>query len=103
MTLLLNSYGDKADPGLKFIISGKFDERLILSYLQSELETYQIRLYDPIYNKTKRFEAFILRDVLTLAYSDLWQKNIYSEISFEALDGYKAVAKLDKMSKKVVI
>lgn len=84
MILPLNLYGDKIDPGLKFMISGKFEERLALSYLKSELETYQIKLYDPIYKKMKRFEAFMLKDVLTLSYSDLWQKNIYSEILFVA-------------------
>ncbi|MGH7885117.1 MAG: c-type cytochrome [Thermodesulfobacteriota bacterium] len=83
------------EASLDFKISGKKTVSFTLNELKSKLDSHKIDFFDPIYEKNKMFNAFKLGDVLNLAYKDKWINNSFTDISFKALDGYEAVAKID--------
>lgn len=82
---------------LQFEVAGKPVKTLTLDALKTQLQSHEISINDPQYHKTKKYRAFALQDLLTLAYGDLWRSKDYSEIAFRAVDGYEAVSSLDKM------
>ena len=84
-------------PSLKFLISSEVVKDIDLSDLKENLEIHEIKFYDPMYKKDKKFEGFALKDVLQLGFGDEWMNVKYTDISFEALDGYVSVASISKL------
>lgn len=84
-------------PALRFEVSGKEVTTLALPAIKAKLKSHAISIQDPQYRKTKHYRAFALQDLLALGFGELWRARDYSEIAFRAVDGYEAVAGLDKM------
>ena len=57
---------------LTFFAAGKSVGELTLSELKTRLTVQEIRFFDPLYNKEKRFAVFAIADVLQLAYGERW-------------------------------
>jgi len=86
------------NPELTFNISGKKETVIDLYELKNKLDSKTITLKDPYYKKQKKYRAFVLKDVLDLAYGNKWKSDKFSDISFRAKDGYEAVSDLSKLS-----
>jgi len=100
--LIINILQDKDSnitqyPSLKFLISGVIVKDVGLKDLEGNIETHKIKFYDPIYEKEKKYRGFELRDVLQLGFGDEWKNSDYTDIAFEALDGYVAVSSISKL------
>ena len=98
--LLTSSQGWGGTPALKFYISDKLVQSITLDELKQHLKTHEINYNDPHYSASKRFAAFSIQDVLQLAYADDWKDTSYSDATFTALDGYKAVGPIDKLDEE---
>ena len=85
------------DPSLNFVVSGEFVKEYKLSELKAELQSHKIEFHDPQYDKEKRYRGFKLRDLLQLAYGDEWGDPQYTDIAFQALDGYVSVSSTAKL------
>lgn len=85
-------------PTLEFLISGEVVKDIDLGALKENLETYKISFYDPMYEKEKRYDGFALVDVLELGFGDKWKSSDYTDVAFEALDGYTAVSSTSKLA-----
>lgn len=96
--LISPAYPDTAK--LQFYISSKPAGVFTLDQLKTELKVHEITLSDPHYAKVKRFSAFRVQDVLQLAYGEQWKKPVYTDVTFTALDGYKAIGKLALLKQK---
>jgi len=81
-------------PGLVLQVSGAQSGRFDLAQLRDRLQVHTISFDNPLMGKTKRYRAFALSDLLTLAYGERWQSDSFSDIAFIAVDGYEAVAPL---------
>ncbi len=86
-----------SSPSLEFLISGEEVNKLDLSQLMDNLETHKIVFQDPMYENEKRYDAFALTDVLQLGFGDSWKSSDYTDVAFEALDGYTAVSTTSKL------
>lgn len=87
-------------PTLQFSISNKPTKAFTLDELKTKLTLHEVAFQDPHYLKEKRFAAFRLSDILQLAYGHEWEKEAYSDVTFTALDGYKAIAQISKLKEK---
>ncbi len=101
--LIINTirYGDSdisAYPSLEFLISGEEVNSLDLNQLKENLEIHKIVFVDPMYEKEKRYDAFALADVLELGFGENWKSSDYTDVAFEARDGYTAVSSTSKLS-----
>ncbi len=79
------------------LVFKKSDKKVVtidLQDLKTKLKTHKIEFFDPHYNKTKRFKAFALQDVLNLGFKNNWSSDKYTDIGFKALDGYNSVSKI---------
>lgn len=85
------------NPVLNIMISGKKQSSVSLSDMKQELKQYKITFIDPYYEKEKKYLAFNLTDLLSLAYGKNWAKEQYSDITFRAYDGYESVAEISKL------
>lgn len=85
------------NPVLEFLISDKNEKSMNLYELENRLDTSTVRIKDPIYGKEKRYKAFVLKEVLDLAYGEKWRDDKFTDISFYARDGYEAVAETSKL------
>ncbi len=83
-------------PSLKFLISGIIVKDVDLKELEGNIEAHEIKFYDPMYKKEKKYRGFELRDVLQLGFGDEWKNSDYTDIAFEALDGYVSVSSISK-------
>ncbi|MEM7009563.1 MAG: cytochrome c [Thermodesulfobacteriota bacterium] len=84
-------------PSLTFLVSGELEEAISLKDLKEDLEIHDITFTDPMYEKEKHYNAFLLSDVLNLAYGENWSSESYTDVAFEALDGYTAVSSTTKL------
>ena len=91
------SFGADLDVSLNFMISGKTVNKLTLKDLVDNIKVYDLEFYDPLYKKLKRYNGFTIQDVLTSGFNNQWKEKAYTEVSFTALDGYEAIAKISKM------
>ncbi len=66
----------------------------------SGLKSQIVELYDPYFNKTKRYEAFRLTDVMMRGLAERWQAPEFSDVAFVALDGYQPVMDLERVGEK---
>jgi len=82
---------------LTFSVSGALAKELSLAELQAQLVARPVEYRDPFAAKTKRYEAFAIRDVMQLAFGERWRDPAYTEVVFKALDGYEAVAAVGKL------
>lgn len=105
MTILLaiNIFQDKDSefsqyPSLEFLVSGEEVLRLDLQQMQDNLETHKIVFEDPMYEKEKSYDGFALVNVLELGFGDKWKSSDYTDVAFEALDGYTAVSSTSKLA-----
>ena len=87
-------------PKLEFSISNGTTKSFTLDELKLKLNTHEITFRDPHYSKVKRYSAFLIYDVLQLAYGKEWEKDIYTDVAFTALDGYTAIAKIYKLKEQ---
>lgn len=94
----ISSSSAEEDPSLKFLKSGELVKELRLSELKAKLKTPKIEFYDPHYKKDKKYEGFTLQDVLQLGFGDEWKSSDFTDVAFEALDGYMSVAKISEVS-----
>ncbi len=85
------------DPEITFFISEKMVARYTLSKLKKELKSKTITYFDPFFEKQKCYEAFPLRTLFELAFGPSWRNSDYSDVIFEALDGFESPAKVSKM------
>jgi mono/diheme cytochrome c family protein len=85
-------------PSLKFLISGEIVKDIDLSNLEKNIEVHKIKFYDPQYKKDKKYEGFALQDILQFGFGDNWNSSDYTDVAFEALDGYTSVSTLAKVS-----
>ncbi len=85
-------------PAIEFLISGEELRSVDLKQMQNNLETHTIVYEDPMYEKEKRYDGFVLSEVLELGFGDKWKSSDYTDIAFEALDGYTAVSPTSKLS-----
>jgi len=92
--------GANADTGptLEFSLKGEPVDTLDLEQLSSELTVHDIELYDPHYEKPKRFRAFAIADVMDAGYGDRWRSPDISEVVFVATDGYRALSQSAKLT-----
>jgi len=79
-------------PSLEYRIGERVVRTLDLAQLRSTLTTHDVELYDPHYEKKKRFRAFAIADVLNAGFGDNWRSPDFTEVVFIAADGYRAVA-----------
>ena len=79
-------------PVLTFTISGQVVATATLAQMREQLPAQSLEFFDLQYEKTKRFEAFKLHDVLTIGFGGRWRSPEFTEAVFTALDGYQAVA-----------
>lgn len=86
-----------AEPALEFRLSGKPVARVSLAALQAQIESEPIRLFNPFYQREKRYQAFPVDAVLDLAFSAKWKSADYTDVAFIALDGYEAVGSIGKL------
>ncbi len=70
--------------GLDAIKKGLFSKGV-----KSKAVTY----FDPIYRKPKTFLAFLLTDILDLAYGSTWQRSVFSDVEFTSKSGNVTSAK----------
>ncbi len=85
-------------PSLEFLISGEVIKDMDLGELKENLDTQKISFYDPNYKKEKRYQGFALVDVLELGFGEQWKSYNYTDVTFEALDGYTAVSSTSKLT-----
>ena len=85
-------------PTLEFAVSGQVVATATLAEMRERLPVHSLEFFDLQYEKTKRFEAFDLHDVLTLGFGGRWQSAEYTDVVFTALDGYQAVATRETVS-----
>ena len=91
------SYAEEESPSLKFLVSGKVIEEVSLIELKDKLKIHKIEFSDPIYEKEKRYGGFELRDVLQFGFGDEWKSSEFTDVAFEALDGYVSVSSISKL------
>jgi mono/diheme cytochrome c family protein len=84
-------------PSLKFLISGEIVNDIDLKNLKENIGTHKIKFYDPHYKKDKKYEGFALQDVLQLGFGDEWESSDFTDVAFEALDGYVSVSSISKL------
>jgi mono/diheme cytochrome c family protein len=77
---------------LTFTESGTVVSTVTLETMREQLPVQTLEFFDLQYEKIKRFEAFNLHDVLTLGFGNEWRSPEFTEIVFEALDGYQSLA-----------
>lgn len=98
INIVQNDDSRNADnPYLKFLVSGNLEEDHSLNDLKENIETHKIEFYDPQYQKDKSYEAFALQDVLQFGFGDRWESSAYTDIAFEALDGYTSITTMNKL------
>jgi len=97
MSVSVLSEAEGENLSLKFLVSGKIVKEVSLSTLKDKLKTHEIEFYDPIYEKKKRYKGFDVRDVLQLGFGDEWKNSDYTDIAFEALDGYAPISAISKL------
>ena len=85
-------------PSIEFLVSGEELKNIDLKQLKDNLDIHKIVFRDPMYEKEKRYDGFVLGDVLNLGFGDTWKNSDYTDITFEALDGYTAVSSTSKLS-----
>ncbi len=66
----------------------------------SGLKSQIVDLYDPYFNKTKKYEAFRLSDVMMRGFAERWRAPEFSDVAFVALDGYQPVLGLEQIEEK---
>jgi len=91
------SHAEDKSASLKFLVSGKIVKEMNLIELKDKLEIHKIEFSDPMYEKEKRYRGFELRDVLQFGFGDEWNNSDYTDIAFQALDGYVGVSTLSKL------
>jgi mono/diheme cytochrome c family protein len=83
---------------LEFRIGEQALETLDLAQLRATLTVHDIELFDPHYEKQKRFRAFAMADVMDAGFGDRWRSRDFTEVVFIASDGYRAVGAPEKLS-----
>ena len=91
------SHAMEESPSLKFLISGNVVDEITLDDMKSELKVHRIELFDHLHRKKKKYKGFTLKDVIQLGFGDEWKNSDYTDIAFEALDGYVAVSSTSKL------
>lgn len=94
---LLASIAAAASPQLEFTLGGEVVGSLSLDQMQQRLRSESLELLDPMYGKTKRYEAFRLAEVMDAAYTASWREHTDADVALVASDGYEAVASLNKL------
>jgi len=94
--ILINSVLAGA-PKLEFFASATPIKSYTLDELKNELTVQSIKFHHYNYSKTKKYRAFLIQDVLRLAYGEAWDNDLEADVVFTALDGYKAVAKISTL------
>ncbi len=84
-------------PSLKFLISGEIVKDIDLETLRENIKIYKINFYDPMYDKEKSYNAFALVDVVQLGFGDELMNPQYTDVAFQALDGYVSVSSISKL------
>lgn len=102
LTLILlfcisNSTITAGEASLIFKISSQESARFSLSELRKQIKAHEIKLFDPNYEKIKNYKAFLLKDIIDLAYKKTWNEASFTDLSFTALDGYNSVSTIDKI------
>lgn len=95
--LLLLAPGLRAadgDPVLTFVSGDKEVLKLTAADMAKRPSARVVTVDDPFYKATKRFKAVPLKDLLTAAYGGAWGENALGEAFFDALDGYRAHARV---------
>jgi mono/diheme cytochrome c family protein len=100
--LIINILQDKDSnitqyPSLKFLISGVIVKDVDLKDLEGNIETHEIKFHDPMYKKEKSYKGFKVQDVLELGFGDEWKSSEFTDVVFEALDGYVSVSPVSKL------
>lgn len=85
------------NPSLVFSHSDRRVAVLELNKLLSEVPQHEIEFDDPFHQKTKRFRALAMSDVLDAGFGKDWRDQDFSDAVFIALDGYRAVSSHDKL------
>lgn len=94
----ISSRAVEENPSLKFLKSGELVKELKLSELKAKLKTHKIKFYDLHYKKNMKYVGFALQDVLHLGLGDKWKSSDFTDVAFEALDGYMSVSKISEVS-----
>ncbi len=100
--LIINILQDKDSnitqyPSLKFLISRVIVKDVNLKDLEENIETHEIKFHDPMYKKEKSYKGFKVQDVLELGFGDEWKSSEFTDVVFEALDGYVSVSPVSKL------
>ena len=84
-------------PSLQFQIGEETVQALDLAQLRAKLAVHDIELFDPHYEKQKRFQAFAIADVMDAGFGERWRDHDFTEVVFIASDGYRAVGAPEKL------
>ncbi len=87
---------EASNPSLQFRIADEEIRRVDLETMKAALPTHRLDFFDHMYGKRKRYLAFALQDVLQMAYAEKWKPASFTDVAFQALDGYEAVAEVAK-------
>jgi len=93
----ISSRSEEENPSLKFLQSGELTKESSLSELKDKLKIHEIKFFDPMYEKKKSYKGFALRDVLQLGFGVELSNPAYTDVAFEALDGYVSVSTISKL------
>jgi mono/diheme cytochrome c family protein len=97
LPVIIFSQSKDYNPELTFYLSGDTVRVMTLSEMKDTFKVIRIQLFDPYYKKHKEYKAFMLSDVVSYIYSNKLNEPDYSELVFIAMDGYQAVAAVDKI------
>lgn len=86
-------------PSLTFLVSGEEVQSVYLEGMEENLKVHKIVFKDPMYEKEKRYDAFALADVLELGFGEKWKSSEFTDVAFEALDGYTAISTTSTLQK----
>ncbi len=85
------------NPTLKFQASDQTISIRTLSELKDSLHVLRVQLFDPHYNKNKEFKGFLLSQLFEFGFGKDISPDNYTNVVFEAVDGYEAVCSIDKI------
>ncbi len=79
---------------LIFTLGDKEVLRVTAAEMAGKPSARTIEIFDPAFQKPKKYRAVPVRDLLTSAYGGAWSENALGELFFDALDGYRSHAKV---------
>lgn len=97
--ILLLSWSCLADSKvrLQFDLPNGATRSFSLGELKQKLTVHQVSLHDPHYGKAMVYSGFALTELLDLGFANEWLQPKYSDMTFTALDGFKAVTPLSQL------